>query len=393
MSYISASASATMATKSMAPLPRHRILHHLRLEWESHHRRLVYKYNAVHSFLYEPDIKDLDHLAADMTLEQADFCCNKSVALYIMTAEKTLFPRAYLLLEMLHNHLYDKWFRPYRRELEYGQFLARTIVPQYPSLPTGAGPGDVVDIVVPVHAAISNRAEEARLALKELGPSLQNKSVLEPRLPREYWRGLDRNRSLSSIIRHQEFFILQPLFRALAIVIRGESFNAQVLDIGQLSVLVIRTGVEEGLSAPISFDPIAHQISAFFHGSHCETAVKTALDTAVDFVMDLEEREMAAFGLRPDPVASTRGLEDGCFRGPSFRHKAIRLGWARWGDDPLVGPSSQWVDLEKYEEKPGWSEREVELWNARVEKERMRAAGELKAAPDPGEVSGGLSPV
>jgi hypothetical protein len=166
-----------------------------------------------------------------------------------------------------------------------------------------------------------------------------------------------------------------------------------MLDIGQLSVLVIRTGVEEGLSAPISFDPIAHQISAFSHGSHGETAVETALDTAVDFVMDLEEREVAAFGLRPDPVASTRGLEDGCFQGPSFRHKATRLGWARWGDDPLVGPSSQWVDLEKYEEKPGWSEREVELWNASVEKERMRAAGKLKAALAPGEVSGVLSPV
>ncbi|KAK0727920.1 hypothetical protein B0T26DRAFT_748209 [Lasiosphaeria miniovina] len=184
-----------MATKSMAPLPQHRILHHLRLEWESHHQRLVYKYNAVHSFLYEPDIKDLDHVAADMTLEQ-------------------------------------------------------------------------------------------------------------------------------------EFFILQPLFRALAIVICGESFNDQVLDIGQLSVLVIRTGVEEGLSAPISFGPIAHQISAFFHGSHGETAVETALDTAIDFVMDLEEREIAA--------------ED--------------------------------------DEKLGWSELEVELWNARVEKERMRAAGELKTA-------------
>lgn len=137
--------------------------------------------------------------------------------------------------------------------------------------------------------------------------------MLEPRLPREYWRGLDRNPSLSSIIRHREFFILQPLFLALAIVIRGEPFNAQMSDIGQLSALVICTGVEEGLSAPISFDPIAHQISAFSHGSHSSTAVETALDTAVDFVMGLEEREVAAFGLRPDPVVSTRGLEDGCF--------------------------------------------------------------------------------
>src|SRR4051812_41699126 len=43
-----------------------------------------------------------------------------SPATHIMTAEKTHPPRANLLLEMLHNYLYDKWFRPYYRELEYG---------------------------------------------------------------------------------------------------------------------------------------------------------------------------------------------------------------------------------------------------------------------------------
>lgn len=52
--------------------------------------------------------------------------------------------------------------------------------------------------------------------------------------------------------------------------------------------------------------------------------VKTTLETAVDFVMGLEAREAAAFGLQPDPVAS----------------------WKPLGDDEmlLTGPSSRFVD-------------------------------------------------
>ncbi|KAK0721172.1 hypothetical protein B0H67DRAFT_644322 [Lasiosphaeris hirsuta] len=143
--------------------------------------------NAVlHHYFYEPNIRDLDQLTVDMTLEQADHCCNKSVAVYVLMA-KNSFLAEHPLLEMIHIYLYDKWVRPSRSSLEYGQFLAKTIVPEAPSLPTGAKPSDVVDIVV----------------------------------------------------------------------------------------------------------------------------VETMLETAVSFVMNLKEREVAAFGLQPDPVASTKGLEDG----------------------------------------------------------------------------------
>ena len=54
--------------------------------------------------------------------------------------------------------------------------------------------------------------------------------------------------------------------------------------------------------------------------------------------MDLEKREVAAFGPRPDPAASTQDLEDGRFRGPVVRYEAQQLGW---GDEPLARPSSQ----------------------------------------------------
>ncbi len=83
-------------------------------------------------------------------------------------------------------------------------------------------------------------------------------------------------------------------------------------DIGQLKVLLIRTGVEQGLSASISFHPIAHEITGFSQGSiggKTAAIVETTLKTAVKFIMDLEERETVAFGLRPDPVASTKYRE------------------------------------------------------------------------------------
>ncbi|KAK3359530.1 hypothetical protein B0T25DRAFT_600640 [Lasiosphaeria hispida] len=232
------------------------------------------QYAVDHPHLYEPSIQDLDHLTVDMTLEQADDCCNKSVAIYIMSAEEDFLPDP--LLEMLHIYLYDKW------------------------------PGDAVDILIPVHAAISNRAEEARLAMKELDPArLNDDSIVDPK----------------------EFFILQPLFRALAIVIRHESFDPDTSDIGQLTAMLVRTGTEEGLSSPISSDPIAPRITGFTCGSRRELAVETTLETTVDFVMDLEKREVAAFGPRPDPVASTEGFEDGYFRGPAEFYEAICLGW------------------------------------------------------------------
>ncbi|KAK0655552.1 hypothetical protein B0T16DRAFT_397231 [Cercophora newfieldiana] len=314
-----------------------------------------------------------------MTLEQVDQSCNKSVAIYVMAAERAICPD--LLLEMLHNYLYEKWFRPSISELEYGQFLAKIILPKTPSLPTGVGPSGVVDILIPVHAAISSRVEEARLAVKNLNPALSDMeaSVVDPKLPKRFSRGISRLRSLASIIRHQEFFILQPLFRALTIVIRNESFNPDTPDIGQLTVMMIRTGVEEGLSSPISFDPIAHRIYGFACGSRGEIAVETTLETAVDFVMGLEKREVAAFGPRPDPVASTKGLEDGCFGGPSTLHQARCIGWE---DELLVGPSSRWVDLEKCPEWTGWDEVDVQAWNSKVEHARLRLAWLEEMLPD-----------
>jgi hypothetical protein len=79
--------------------------------------------------------------------------------------------------------------------------------------------------------------------------------------------------------------------------------------------------------------------------------VQVTLETAVDFVLSMDKREIAAFGHQPDPILSTRNLGDGGLYGPSILRNAQSMGW---GDEELRGPSSTWVDTERY---PEWSGR------------------------------------
>ncbi|PNP56341.1 hypothetical protein THARTR1_03497 [Trichoderma harzianum] len=134
------------------------------------------------------------------------------------------------------------------------------------------------------------------------------------------------------------------------IIIRLEEYNDVDLDIRQLPVLLVRTGIGQGLSAPISFEPIAHKIKTVIQRTNSsEAVVQVTLETAVDFVMSLDKREVAAFGHQPDPTLSTRNLGDGGLYGPSILKEAQRMGW---GDEEFRGPSSKWVDTERY---PEWS--------------------------------------
>ncbi|RFU79831.1 hypothetical protein TARUN_2426 [Trichoderma arundinaceum] len=149
---------------------------------------------------------------------------------------------------------------------------------------------------------------------------------------------VEAQRNLSSVP-NERLRILQPLFQALIIVVSEDKYNNEdSKTVGRLPVHLVRTGVEEGLSAPITFEPIVAKII-----KHIEPGriVQVTIETAIDFVMSLEARETAAFGLRPDPVTEWQPGEDWSMR---F--------WREIGETgPLIGPSSRWVDIEKY---PHW---------------------------------------
>ena len=84
----------------------------------------------------------------------------------------------------------------------------------------------------------------------------------------------------------------------MAIVILHDDYDYTIPDIGQIPVLIVLTGVTNGLSAPITFEPIVHRIKSFIQ----DNVIQTTLETAIAFILDLEKREVAAFGLRPDPT-------------------------------------------------------------------------------------------
>ncbi|KAF4434999.1 hypothetical protein F53441_13613 [Fusarium austroafricanum] len=116
-----------------------------------------------------------------------------------------------------------------------------------------------------------------------------------------------------------------------------------------MKVLVFLTGEQEGLSAPITLDTIDAPKLCYgdFNG------VETDLETAVDFVMALEKREEAVFGPQPNPFDATADgttpFNENTLLYDGTNGFAKRLGWT----GPLItGPSSQWVDMEKY---PTWT--------------------------------------
>ncbi|KAH7141591.1 hypothetical protein B0J13DRAFT_445795, partial [Dactylonectria estremocensis] len=104
--------------------------------------------------------------------------------------------------------------------------------------------------------------------------------------------------------------------------------------IGQFPVFLVRTGVEKGLSAPITFRGVAGVEDDFTY------YVKMTLETAVDFIMAMEAREAAVFGVQPDPKAAW----------DSWRRDMNSMGEYEedLGDEPVIGPSSRFVDCSKY---------------------------------------------
>ncbi|POR37234.1 Uncharacterized protein TPAR_02561 [Tolypocladium paradoxum] len=223
-------------------------------------------------------------------------------------------PRFLLLGQVLHNYVHRRWFRPYRSEIEHHRFIYKFITPEH--LPyEGESPSQsTVDSLVSLNGVISAEVEARR-------------------------RAYDEQLSLADKVAAWE--LNRPLFRALLIVVYCQNYRGEnSKTVGRLPVFLVRTGVEDGLGAPVTFEPIANKIDGY--AGETTRSVRTTLETAIDFVIDLEAREAAVFRLQPDPIAA-------------WKHTCNDYGMKYWkwvrGDEPLVGPSSKFVDTEKY---PVW---------------------------------------
>jgi hypothetical protein len=147
-----------------------------------------------------------------------------------------------------------------------------------------------------------------------------------------------------AIVEDHQRYVLQPLFRALLVVVHGKDYAEQdSASVGNMPVLLVRTGIEDGLSAPITFESIRERIETSDEGCSPPTIIKTKLETAIDFVISLEAREAAAFGLQPDPVSST--LDCASY---------VSLWEGGFGkEEPVIAPSSRFVS-EENALKWGW---------------------------------------
>lgn len=239
------------------------------------------------------------------TINQFEFpdFCNKSVPIYFLRGH-------WRFAGTLYSYIYPRWFKPFRSEIEHGRFLTQYIAPIHAkdrSLPIVAS----VESFVALHKAVCTEVHERR---------------------KEYTAAIASGADDHHIVKDHQNYVLQPLFEALVLIIdpgdwKGEDSNL----IGRLPATMARTGVESGLSSPITFESIVDKIDEYLG----ETAVKTTLETAITFVMELEAREIKAFGLQPDPIASWD--PDNSF--------------PQWRDimpyDQMIGPSTRFVDVEK----------------------------------------------
>lgn len=209
---------------------------------------------------------------------------------------------------VLQNYLYRRWFQPYLSDIDHGEYIA--MLTKSLDQPRTSNHDDAVSHVLDVHSMINRRLDS-----------------IEHETP--------------------PFYTTRPLFRAFFIAIPGRNWGgcAALENIASLKVLIVLTGETKGLSAPISFASIAAKSEA--RTLNGLDAVETNLETAVDFVIELEHREEDVFGLQPDPVAASGGM---CpfTQEPLHewvQHRAGRLGWK---GGKIFGPSSRWMDLNMY---------------------------------------------
>ncbi|KAF7558220.1 hypothetical protein G7Z17_g204 [Cylindrodendrum hubeiense] len=317
---------------------REEALWRIRTDMEGVHRHLVHLHAVTLSYIASLKAASAGQIP-DMGVADVLDTCNKSVAVYVPFPLR-LHCRA--IHHAVNNYLYRRWFRPYQSEIELGRFLCKTITP--PDLPDEPSPSEAtISSFISLNGAICAKVKAHQRVYDGLVATDQE-------IPG--WR--------SQAFSNHRSFILQPLFQALLIIVCTQSYISEdSKTIGGIPALLVRTGIEVGLSAPITFDGIAGA-----EDSSSQFYVKTTLETAVDLVMSLEAREAATFGLQPTPeIAFEEYKRAGRERFAKYRDDL--------GDDPVVGPSSKFVDGRKYTRWGGFG-RQFDIMQGLIEERELR---------------------
>ncbi|KAG7284649.1 hypothetical protein NEMBOFW57_009257 [Staphylotrichum longicolle] len=326
----------TQLQKKDSKLPRHAILQRLRAHIERCHRDNLFR----HLRFFGPPC---------------------SLPIYIWPDRSLSYGFLQLLPIALHNYLYRTWSSESKR----------TPLVRHCSPPMN--PVKVARVAASVSSALCARVEATqRKILERPNRTYDEMEALRVELGREYWQP----------IQDHKFLLLQPLFRALAIVIKSADYNTSVPAIAEIPVLIVLRGVEDGLSAPITFNSIADRIRVCHQAGDAIQVAETSLATAVNFAIDLENREVAALGPRPDPAETGKDPRRSCFLAPGEALMLVQCdGWE--GEEAPEGPSSSWVDLDVYPHWTGggakYDQTLAEAWEVRCRK--VAAAAERGEDP------------
>ncbi|KAG0648680.1 hypothetical protein D0Z07_4605 [Hyphodiscus hymeniophilus] len=223
----------------------------------------------------------LDDMVGNLDPEKLSYLCNKPTAFYWLqsaqqtdaTGEKNHTPKIILAA------IYDEWRRCYNNEpnIEFGHFFANPVRITSTCPPAVAG-------VIEAHHSLCFQASSLINQVEGRADNL-----------------IERQPSSS-----QHYSVL-PLYHALVVIIdRLDSFDHEecrresdgLVSLRKIAqhqtVLIARTGVEEGLHESISFESLkSHSLPSdrFDVVTKSNDVVRVSLATAVQFITDLEKAE------------------------------------------------------------------------------------------------------
>lgn len=212
-----------------------------------------------------------------MRIDDANNACNRTAPLFLVselplqstpkTVQESIadYNILRLFISELFQYTYQRWFRPYRSEVDRSQFLTKANLVEKAGLPpTDCSPA-MIDLVKSWSANLCARVEDTKS------------------------RTVDFDESDTA----QRLYFMQPSFRAVAVTIRASAFTLETSDISTIPVLIVRTGIEAGLSAPINLGTIAEgdRTESTVDSQGSLSAVETTLRAAITFLITLEQRE------------------------------------------------------------------------------------------------------
>ncbi|KAM3531369.1 hypothetical protein MY4038_004532 [Beauveria bassiana] len=354
------------------PLSRKEILHVLRVNQEGNHHLHISTYCAGKKWLLSSRMHqpvDLDH-ASTLHYEDAGNACNRTAAIYLLRDEWCPRARFTKLLQgeeeisfiaaALFQYTYHRWFRPYKSEVDLGQFLTKVNVPPAATdLPVKTCSLAMVERLKRSHTNFCERVRDI----------IDNETLCEevPTLFGAHkWR------------RHMRpFWYIQPVFEAVIVAVRTGEFDFATTDIADMRTLIVATG-KEAKSGPIDLSLIdaADRLDSVFDNGRV-VAVESRLEVILSFLLDLEQREHA-LDMPPAPANLPVCDMDDRVAG-AMKH----LGWDP--AEPLHGPSSEWVDTDQHSTWTVSKSRKlmvinkaVECWAYQCYRFRRRAEGERK---------------